>query len=159
MQGGIVCCRIALGQLFCGSWTPLGPNFEPLGRLLERLGHLLERLGRLWERLGRLLDVFGAQLGASWAPLGASWTPLGPPNWPPSATWAPLGPPSWRSGVLQTYENLDFPVGKPQFLQGGVVYCRIALGQLFCGSWTPLGRLCSPTSSLLDASWSVLGTS
>ena len=44
-------------------------------------------------------------------------------------------------------------------MQGGVVCCRIALGQLFCGSRTPLGRLWSPTSSLLDASWSVLGTS
>ena len=88
------------------SWTSLEPN-------LERLGQLLERLGRLLERLGLLLDVFGAQLGASWAPLGASWTPLGPPNWPPSATWAPLGPPNRPSGVLQTYENLDFPTGKP----------------------------------------------
>ena len=54
-------------------------------------------------------------------------------------------------------QNHQFSLGKPWFLQGGAVCCRIALGLLFCSSWTPLGRLWSPTWSLLGVSWSVLG--
>ena len=56
-------------------------------------------------------------------------------------------------------QNHQFSLGKQWFLQGGAVCCPIALGLLFRSSWTSLGRLWSPTWSVLGSSWSVLGAS
>ena len=56
LQGGVVCCRIALGRLFRGSWISLG---------------------RLWNPIWSLLDASWSVLGSSWSVLGASWSILG----------------------------------------------------------------------------------
>ena len=102
LQGVAVCCRIALGQLFRGSWTPFGRLLKRLGQLLgaswSQLGASWAPLGASWAPLGanlvpleRLLEPTWSQLGASWAPLGASWAPLGLNLAALAASWAQLG--------------------------------------------------------------------
>ena len=84
MQGGAVCCRIALGLLLCSSWTSLGRLWSPTwsvlgaswrvlgssGRQLRSLGALLAALWTLLAALGTLLAALGTLLGRSWDALG-----------------------------------------------------------------------------------------
>ena len=173
MQGGAVCCRIALGLLFCSSWTSLGrpwsPTWSVLGASRAPLGVSWAPLGRLWSPTWSLLGVSWSVLSSSWSVLGSSWTfkllskgskmAFGAPSWALHSQHElqlALQLPFQSTPDLQ---NHKFSLQKLWFLQGGAVCCRVALGLLFCSSWTSLGRLWSPTSSLLDASWRVLGSS
>ena len=91
LQGGAVCCPIALGLLFRSSWTSLGRLWSPtwsllgaswsvLGSSWSVLGASWSQLGASWAPLGANLEPLGRLLGATWSLLGASGPPLGPSN-------------------------------------------------------------------------------
>ena len=126
---------------------------------------LVALLGALWPLLGLSCGA----LGRSLALLELSWDLPMPLLAPTCTLTSQLGvnsglnlPPKLIFPSIAVLPNLDF-CNTLQcfswFLQGGAVCCRIALGLLFCSSWTSLGRLWSPTWSVLGASWRVLGSS
>ena len=129
--------EIAFGAILALSWSSSGA-------LVRRLGRLMWLLELSWDLPMPLLAptcTLTSQLGVN--------SGL---NLPPKLIFPSIA-------VLPNLQNHQFSLGKPWFLQGGAVCCPIALGLLFRSSWTSLGRLWSPTWSVLGASWRVLGSS
>ena len=117
LQGGAVCCRIALGLLFCSSWTSLGrlrsPTWSLLGaswrvlgssgRQLRSLGALLAALWTLLAALGTLLAALGTLLGRSWDALGTLLVALGRPRDPLGTFLARFRTSNTRFWTLRSY--------------------------------------------------------
>ena len=133
----MVMLDLAFGAILALSWSSSVA-------LVRRLGRLMWLLELSWDLPMPLLAptcTLTSQLGVN---IGL--------NLPPKLIFPSIA-------VLPNLQNHQFSLGKPWFLQGGAVCCPIALGLLFRSSWTSLGRLWSPTWSVLGSSWSVLGAS
>ena len=129
--------EIAFGAILALSWSSSVA-------LVRRLGRLMWLLELSWELPMPLLAptcTLTSQLGVN---IGLKL--------PPKLIFPSIA-------VLPNLQNHQFSSGKPWFLLGGAVCCPIALGLLFRSSWTSLGRLWSPTWSVLGSSWTVLGAS
>ena len=155
LQGGLLCCRTALGLVFCSSWSSLGRLSTPTWRLL----------GASWSVLGGSWSVLGAswsQLGVSWAALGASWAPLGAnlealgrllePTWTLlGASWVQLGR-SWAQlGALGRILGSTRSLLGPTWSLSGASWTGPELNlALLDEFWAQLEALLAPLGPKLD---------
>ena len=138
----------AFGAYWGGSWAVLGRSWPPLGHSKTHLNAVQvpskRNLGPTW----RLKMASKRNLDSTWCFKLPSKRNL-------DSTW-PFKLPFQSAPDLQ---KPVFSIGKPYFLQGGLVCCASALGLLFLSSAGALGRFWGVLWRLLGCTWTLLAAS